>query len=175
MLEFLFERARYILKERRGYAYDEISAVFAAGADDLVDTVERIAAVQAIRRTKDFDPLAASFKRIRNILEKSAGTGDKAQEAVDPSILKEVGELQLFTVAQEIGREATRLKKEGKYRKALEKISALRPPVDFFFDKVLVMTEDEKVRRNRIALLGGLLKQFSTIADFSELGTEEKQ
>ena len=175
VLDFLFERARYILKERRGYAYDEISAVFAAGADDLVDAAERIAAVQAIRKTRDFDPLAASFKRIRNILEKSAGTGDKAQEAVDPAILKEAGELQLFTVAQQIGREATRLKKEGKYRKALEKISALRPPVDFFFDKVLVMAEDEKVRRNRIALLGGLLKEFSTIADFSELGAEHNK
>jgi len=173
VLDFLFERARYLLKERRGYAYDEINAVFAAGADDLVDTVERIAAVQAIRKTRDFDPLAASFKRIRNILEKSARTGDKAQEAVDPAILKEAGELQLFTVAQQIGREATRLKKERKYRKALEKISGLRPPVDFFFDKVLVMAEDEKVRRNRIALLGGLLKEFSTIADFSELGGEE--
>ncbi len=173
VLDFLLERARYILKERSGYAYDEINAAFAAGADDLGDTVERIAAVKAIRKTKDFDPLAASFKRIRNILEKSAGTGDKAQEAVDPAILKEVGELQLFTVAQQIGREATRLKKEKKYRKALEKISALRPAVDFFFDKVLVMAEDDKLRRNRIALLGGLLKEFSTIADFSELGAEE--
>ncbi|HXW62133.1 MAG TPA: glycine--tRNA ligase subunit beta [Candidatus Acidoferrales bacterium] len=170
---FLLERARYILKERRDYAYDEINAAFAAGADDLGDAVERIAALRAIRRSKDFGPLAASFKRIRNILEKSAGTGDKVQEAVDPSILKEVGELQLFTVAQQIGREATLLKKEGKYRRALEKISSLRPAVDFFFDKVLVMSEDQRVRRNRIALLRGLLKEFSTIADFSELGAEE--
>jgi glycyl-tRNA synthetase beta chain len=172
-LDFLLERARYILKERRGYAYDEISAAFAAGADDLGDAAERAAAVKAIRKTKDFGPLAASFKRIRNILEKSAGTGDKVQEAVDPRILKEVGELQLFTVAQQIGAEATRLKRERKYRKALEKISELRPAVDFFFDRVLVMAEDEKLRRNRIALLGGLLKEFSTIADFSELGAEE--
>jgi len=64
-------------------------------------------------------------------------------------------------------------KKERKYRKALEKISELRPAVDLFFDRVLVMAEDQKVRRNRITLLGGLLKEFSTIADFSELGAEE--
>jgi len=173
VLEFLLERARYILKERRGFAYDEINAAFAAGADDLGDAVERVTAVKAIRHTKDFAPLAASFKRIRNILEKSAAKGDKGQGAVKPELLREAAEMQLHTVAQRVGEEATRLKKEKKYRKALEKISDLRPAVDFFFDKVLVMAEDEDVRRNRIALLGGLLKEFSTIADFSELGAEE--
>jgi glycyl-tRNA synthetase beta chain len=173
VLDFLLERARYILRERRGYAYDEINAAFAAGADDLGDAVERVAAVKAIRDTKNFAPLAASFKRIRNILEKSAGKVDKGQGAVKQELLKDAAELQLHTVAQRIGEEATRLKKEKKYRKALEKISELRPSVDFFFDKVLVMVEDEEVRRNRIALLGTLLKEFSNIADFSELGSED--
>ena len=73
----------------------------------------------------------------------------------------------------ELARRRRGSKKEKKYRKALEKISELRPSVDFFFEKVLVMVEDEEVRRNRIALLGRLLKEFSTIADFSELGSEE--
>ena len=169
VLDFLLERARYILRERRGYAYDEINAAFAAGADDLGDAVERVAAVKAIRDTKNFAPLAASFKRIRNILEKSAGKGDKGQGAVKQELLRDAAELQLYTVAQRIGEEATRLKKEKKYRKALEKISELRPAVDFFFDKVLVMVEDEDVRRNRIALLGTLLKEFSNDRGF--LGT----
>jgi glycyl-tRNA synthetase beta chain len=175
VLEFLLERARYILRERRGFAYDEINAAFAAGADDLVDAVERIAAVKAIRNTKNFAPLAGSFKRIRNILEKSARKGDKAQGSVRPDLLREAAELQLYTAAQRIGDEASRRKKEKKYRVALEKISELRPAVDLFFDKVLVMSEDEEVRRNRIALLGTLLKEFSTIADFSELGAEESK
>ena len=173
VLDFLLERARYILRERRGFAYDEINAAFAAGADDLGDAVERVAAVKAIRDTKNFAPLAASFKRIRNILEKSAGKGDKGQGAVKQELLRDAAELQLYTVVQKIGDEATRLKKEKKYRKALEKISELRPAVDFFFDKVLVMVEDEDIRRNRIALLGTLLKEFSNVADFSELGSEE--
>ncbi len=175
VLEFLLERARYILKERRGFAYDEINAAFAAGSDDLVDAVERVAAVQAIRNTKNFAPLAASFKRIRNILEKSAGKGDKVQGGVNQELLKEPAELQLQMVAQRVGEQASRRKKERKYRAALEEISELRPAVDFFFDKVLVMAEDEDVRRNRIALLGSLLREFSTIADFSELGAEEVQ
>jgi glycyl-tRNA synthetase beta chain len=173
VLDFLLERARYNLRERRGFAYDEINAAFAAGADDLVDAVERVAAIKAIRNTKNFLPLAASFKRIRNILEKSAGASDKTQAGVKQDLLREAAELQLQTAAQRISEEAARRKKEGKYRQALEKISELRPAVDFFFDKVLVMHEDENIRRNRIALLGGLLKEFSTIADFSELGAEE--
>jgi glycyl-tRNA synthetase beta chain len=175
VLDFLLERARYILRERRGYAYDEINAAFAAGADDLVDAVERVSALKAIRTTRNFPPLAASFKRIRNILEKSAGSKDRMQGSVRQDLLKEAAELQLQTAAQRIGEEATRRKKERKYRQALEKISELRPAVDFFFDKVLVMHEDENIRRNRIALLGGLLKEFSTIADFSELGAEESK
>jgi glycyl-tRNA synthetase beta chain len=173
VLEFVLERARYILRERRGYAYDEINAAFAAGADDLGDAVERMAAVKAIRDTKNFAPLAASFKRVRNILEKSAGKGDKGQGAVNQELLQDAAELQLYTVAHKISEDATRLKKERKYRRALEKISELRPAVDVFFDKVLVMVEDESVRRNRIALLAMLLKEFSNIADFSLLGSEE--
>jgi glycyl-tRNA synthetase beta chain len=173
VLDFLLERARYILRERRGFAYDEINAAFAAGADDLGDAIDRVDALKAIRDTRNFAPLAASFKRIRNILEKSAGKGDRQQGSVKPELLKEAAELQLHSAAQRIGEEATKLKKEKKYRKALEKISELRPAVDFFFDKVLVMVDEEDVRRNRIALLAGLLKEFSTIADFSELGSEE--
>ena len=173
VLDFLIERAKFILRERRGFAYDEINAAFAAGADDLVDAAERVAAVKAIRDTKNFAPLAASFKRIRNILEKSAGSGDKGQGGVRQELLRDAAELQLYMVAQKIGEEATQRRKAKKYREALEKISGLRPAVDHFFDKVLVMVEDEEIRRNRIALLGNLLKEFSTIADFSELAGEE--
>jgi glycyl-tRNA synthetase beta chain len=174
-LDFLLERARFILRERRGFAYDEINAAFAAGADDLVDTVERVAALKAIRHTRNFAPLAGSFKRIRNILEKSAGAGDKGQLSVKPELLREPAERELYNAAQQIGEEATRKKKLKKYREALETISGLRPAVDQFFDKVLVMVEESETRKNRIALLGSLLREFSTIADFSELGVEDSK
>src|SRR6202008_3920325 len=173
VLDFLLERAKFILRERRGFAYDEINAAFAAGADDLVDAAERVEALKAIRNTKKFAPLAASYKPTRNILEKSALSGDKNQAAVKPELLRDPAEQQLNLVAHRIGEEATRRKNVKKYREALEKISELRPSVDFFFDKVLVMAEEADVRRNRLALLGSLLKEFSTIADFSELGGEE--
>jgi glycyl-tRNA synthetase beta chain len=173
VLDFIYDRAKFILREKRGFAYDEINAVFASGADDLVDAVERVAAVKAIRHTRNFPPLAASFKRIRNILEKSAGGEGKAFVGVKQDLLKDDFERQLYTAAQRIGDEASRRRREKKYKAALEKISELRPAVDVFFEKVHVMAEDLEVRKNRLALLGNLLKEFSTIADFSELAAEE--
>ncbi len=175
VLEFLLERARFILRERRGFAYDEINAAFAAGADDLVDAVERVAALQAIRNTKNFPPLAAAFKRIRNILEKSVAKKDRGQLSVKAELLREPAERELYAAAQKIREESTRKKRERKYRAALETISELRPAVDQFFDKVLVMVEEDDLRKNRIALLGTLLREFSTIADFAELGGEDSK
>jgi glycyl-tRNA synthetase beta chain len=172
-LEFLLERARFYFREKSSYSYDEINAVFAAGADDLCDAADRIAAVKAIRYSKDFAPLAASFKRIRNILEKSAGKDDKGQVAVRAELLSEKPEVDLHATAQKIREEVAARKKGRNYKSALEDISRLRPAVDKFFDGVLVMVEDREVRKNRIALLASLLKEFSTIADFSELGADE--
>jgi glycyl-tRNA synthetase beta chain len=170
--DFILERAKFILREKHGFAYDEINAVFASGADDLVDAAARVAAVKAIRHTRNFAPLAASFKRIRNLLEKSAG-GGFGVGGVKRDLLKEVPEQQLHHLAQRIGEEAGRRRREKKYKAALEKISELRPAVDLFFEKVHVMAEDQDVRRNRVALLGGLLREFSQIADFSELSGED--
>jgi glycyl-tRNA synthetase beta chain len=173
VLAFLLERAKFLLREKGGFAYDEINAAFAAGADDLVDAADRVAAVKAIRNMKNFVPLAASFKRIKNILEKSAGGSDRAHVAVSTELLWEPAEMALHAAAQRIGEVARTKKKNKKYREALEAVSELRPAIDEFFDKVLVMVEDKNVRANRIALLANLLKEFSTVADFSELGGEE--
>ena len=175
VLNFLLERAKFLLREKGGFAYDEINAAFAAGADDLVDAADRVAAVKAIRNMKNFVPLAASFKRIRNILEKSAGGSDRDHATVSAELLWEPAEKELHSAAQRIGEVARAKKKNRKYREALEAVSELRPAIDAFFDKVLVMVEDKNVRANRIALLGNLLKEFSTVADFSELGGEDSR
>jgi glycyl-tRNA synthetase beta chain len=175
VLNFLLERAKFLLREKGGFAYDEINAAFAAGADDLVDAADRVAAVKAIRNMKNFVPLAASFKRIRNILEKSAGGSDREHATVSTELLWEPAEKDLHAAAQRIGELARAKKKNRKYREALEAVSELRPAIDAFFDKVLVMVEDKNVRANRIALLGNLLKEFSTVADFSELGGDESR
>lgn len=169
VLDFLLERARYVFQQRHGYAYDEVNAVLAAGGDDLVDVARRLEALKAIRGTKNFAALAASFKRIRKILEKAGPPAGWRQRDVAPELFSEKAERRLHEAARHVAREAGAHKRAGRYRDALQVIAGLRPQVDEFFDDVLVMADDEAVRRNRLTLLAELLTEFSTIADFSEM------
>ena len=172
--EFLLDRVRFAFKERWNFAYDEIAAVLAAGADDLVDARQRVEAVRAIRKTKDFEPLAVSFKRIRKILEKAGSPGGWKLPAVKPEIFREAAERDLYESAASVAKHAEEEKRARRYRQALERIAGLRPKVDRFFDGVMVMAEDAEVRKNRLTLLSELLTQFSTIADFSEIAPSER-
>ncbi len=175
VLEFLVDRARFVLKERGSLAYDEINAALAAGADDLVDAVRRMEAIRAIRKTKNFEPLAVSFKRIRKILEKAGPEAKWKLSSVRSDLFKEEAERELHARAASATKEVEQQKRAGRYREALQGIAALRPAVDRFFDEVMVMAEDEQIRKNRLTLLSGLLSEFSTIADFSEIVTVEQE
>ncbi len=172
--EFILERARFVLKERNGFVYDEINAAFAAGSDDLVDGVKRIEAIKAIRKTKNIEPLAVSFKRIRKILEKAGPESGWRLPAVRADLLAEQAERELHSEAVNVARATEKTKRDGRYREALQGIAGLRPAIDRFFDEVMVNAEDAEVRKNRLTLLAGLLSEFSTIADFSELAPAEK-
>jgi glycyl-tRNA synthetase beta chain len=174
VLEFLLDRARFVLKERDGLAYDEINAALAAGADDLVDGIHRMEAIRAIRKTKNFEPLAVSFKRIRKILEKAGPAAGWKLSAVRSDLFTEEAERELHSRAASAMKEVEQQKRAGKYREALQGIAALRPAVDRFFDEVMVNADDEQIRKNRLTLLSGLLSEFSTIADFSEIVTAEQ-
>jgi len=174
VLEFILDRARFYLKERGSLAYDEINAALAAGSDDLVDAVRRIEAIKAIRKTKNFEPLAVSFKRIRKILEKAGPEAAWKLPTVRSELFAEDAERQLHARASDVGKAAEQNKRQGRYREALQNIAELRPEVDRFFDDVMVMAEDEQIRKNRLTLLSGLLSEFSTIADFSEIVTTDK-
>jgi glycyl-tRNA synthetase beta chain len=169
--DFVLDRARFVLKERRGLAYDELNAAFAAGADDLLDAARRVAAIHRIRKTKNFEPLAVSFKRIRKILEKAGPRASWKLPAVNPDSFAEEAERRLHSEARQAARAAEQEKRKGNYREALQAIAGLRPAVDRFFEEVLVMAENEQTRKNRLTLLAGLLSEFSTIADFSEIVT----
>ena len=174
VLDFVCERAKYLFREKYGFAYDEVNAAMAANADDLVDVRCRIVALRAIRHSKNFEPLAVAFRRIRKIVEKS-GSDSGRPVAVNPELLRVEAEQLLYREAQELAERAGKHKRAGRYKEALEAISGLRPTVDRFFDDVLVMDKDETVRRNRLALLASLLREFSTIADFAEMAAEENK
>ncbi|MGI8990474.1 MAG: glycine--tRNA ligase subunit beta [Bryobacteraceae bacterium] len=163
--EFLLDRARHYFKDARGFRYDEVNAVLASGWDDLIGVEERLLAIQSVRNTENFEPLAASFKRIQNILKQAQFVGDGAP--LDPALLEPGAEADLYSAFQQVRAEAATLE----YRAALETIATLRPKVDLFFDKVLVNAPDPKIRQNRLAFLHAMLAEFSTIANFSEIVT----
>jgi glycyl-tRNA synthetase beta chain len=174
VLEFILDRAKFVFREKEGFGYDEVSAVFRAGADDLLDARKRLVALKAIRKSKNFEPLAVSFKRIRKILEKANVTFEEARH-VNPELFENKAERHLYSTAREAGSKVQSLKREGKYQEALEVIAGLRSAVDEFFDGVMVMAENEAVRANRLTLLAELLREFTTVADFSEIGGEERR
>ncbi|HUC52636.1 MAG TPA: glycine--tRNA ligase subunit beta [Candidatus Cybelea sp.] len=174
ILEFILDRAKFVFREREGFGYDEVSAVFRAGADDLVDAGKRLVALQAIRKSKNFEPLAVSFKRIRKILEK-ANIAPKDARHVNPELFDSGAERQLYSAVRGSAGKVQTLKRAGKYQEALELIAGLRKVVDQFFDGVMVMAEAEAVRGNRLALLAEVLREFTTVADFSEIGGEERR
>ena len=172
VLEFILDRARFVLREKHGYAYDEVNAVFRAGSEDLVDVEKRLRALKAVRKTKNFEPLAVSFKRIRKILEK-ANLPVEAPQHVNVELFEKDAEKALYAAVRKAAGKVGEDKRAGKYHEALDEIAGLRKVVDQFFVEVMVMAEEEAVRKNRLALLAELLREFTTIADFSELGGEE--
>ena len=129
--------------------------------------------MKAIRKSKNFEPLAVSFKRIRKILEKAnlpPGEGRR----VNPDLFENAAERDLYAAVRAAASKVQALKRAGKYQEALEVIAGLRKAVDQFFEGVMVMAENEAVRNNRLTLLAELLREFTTVADFSELGGEER-
>ncbi|HEU5055654.1 MAG TPA: glycine--tRNA ligase subunit beta, partial [Kofleriaceae bacterium] len=163
VLEFMKTRLRGLLVDQQ-LAPDCVDAALAAGYDVAVDARARAQALSGLRARADFEPLGAAFKRVANILK-----GQAIDRAPDPAAFVEGEEKALWQSFGEIeGRVATRLK-DGDYAGALQVLAELKGPVDRFFDKVLVMDKDERVKANRLALLGRINATFTRIADFRQL------
>jgi glycyl-tRNA synthetase beta chain len=158
LIAFFEDRIKFYFRDHRGFAYDEVNAAMAAGWSNLPDLEARLIRIQNLRSSPDFEPLAASFKRIRNILEQAGSAATSAP--VDPSLLEPGPETDLYAEYQRIAGQPLE-----------NAISKLRLKVDLFFDKVLVNAPDPRVRQNRLTLLNTLLREFSSIADFSEIVT----
>ena len=172
---FLRERLEFYLRDALAFNYDVVNAVLAADADGVVDAVARARAVKGVLHIPEFQAIAAACKRMRNILKqaKEAGIEPAAKFEYLPGSADEEKSLAAYVEDYAPRVEAHRQKKE--YQDALSLLSTAKEPVDVFFDKVMVMVEDARIRANRLALLQTLLKEFSTIADFSEIVTEGKE
>jgi glycyl-tRNA synthetase beta chain len=172
---FFRERLEFYLRDFRGFAYDVVNAVLAADADDIVDALARADAVAKVRPSEDFESISTSFKRMKNILRQASEAGREVSSLVNADLLQEQAEKQLAAQVPETAKKVEALRADREYEKALLEIAKLRPAIDHFFDKVMVMVDDPRVRANRLGLLQTLLKEFSTIADFSEIVTEGKE
>ena len=171
---FFRERMEFYLRDVCGYTYDVVKAVLAADANDVVDALARAEAVKQVMHMPEFQAIGAACKRMRNILrqaeEKGITPAQKAEALADSA----AEEKNLIAYLEQGGTEIEQLRSKKEYLDALRMLAAAREPIDRFFDKVMVMVEDARVRANRLALLRTLLKEFSTIADFSEIVTEGK-
>jgi len=169
VLAFLRERLHFYLKDVRGFAYDVVNAVLAADADDVRDAIARAEALTAARASADFQAVSAAFKRINNILRQAAEKGFAVGSPQGATLAPEAA--KLHDAANTLAPEVARLRQERAYGEALAKIATLRPVVDGFFDKVMVLDPDAGVRGAHLGLIDGVLKGFSGIADFSEIVT----
>jgi glycyl-tRNA synthetase beta chain len=171
---FFRERLEFYLRDTLGLAYDVVNATLAADADDIVDAVARAQAVAKVRPSPDFESISISFKRMKNILRQAAEGKKKVADSVNAAGLKEEQEKKLAAAVPHVAVAVNRLRADKQYEPALIEISKLRPAIDAFFDKVMVMVDDEALRANRLGLLQTLVREFSSIADFSEIVTEGK-
>ena len=174
--DFFRERLEFYLKEVKKHPYDEVNAVLAAGSDRISDAITRAEALGKVRKehAADFDSISIAFKRIKNILKQAHEAGKWSGTPLDPNLIAEPSEKQLYELADDIAPNVARLRKERDYQGALREIARLRPALDAFFEKVMVMVEDDALRNNRLAMLHGISLDFTTIADFSEIVTEKK-
>jgi glycyl-tRNA synthetase beta chain len=172
--DFVYERREFYLRDVAGYAYDVVKAVLAADPPDIVDAQARAEAVTKVRSTPDFEPISIAFKRMKNILRQANAEGKMIHGgAVRPESMEDA-EKQLLERSREAANLVRQYRAEKKYDQALLEISKLRPAVDLFFDKVMVMADDPSLRGMRLQLLERLVNEFSTIADFSEIVAEQK-
>jgi glycyl-tRNA synthetase beta chain len=160
---FFLDRLQYVL-EARGFEPDEVTAVLTTPAvnalDDVHDALLRVRALHGARADarEDFEHLAVAFKRAKNILEQ------EPPASIEPRLFESDAERELHAAVGRLGA------RDGSYEDRLRALAGLRAPVDRFFDDVLVMAEDARVRANRLGLLHQAVSLFYRIADISKLG-----
>ncbi|MBT5547486.1 MAG: glycine--tRNA ligase subunit beta, partial [Desulfobacula sp.] len=160
---FLKNRMVNILTDK-GYSKEAVNSALWASFDNVPDVVLRVKALDSLSKEPDFEPLSITFKRVDNILKKAK---DSKGVALDESLFEDLSEKGLFTAVNEVSLLVEDLIGKGDYDSALSHIAGLRPAVDTFFDDVMVMAKDTKLRQNRIALLSSVSALFKNIADFS--------
>jgi len=164
---FFTERMRSYFHER-GYSANEVEAVLSLNPVAIALIPKQLEAVRAFSALPEAASLAAANKRIANILRQAESKGESFADA-DVSALKEPAEISLFQALQTASRSAKPLFDSGDFAGYLKAFASLKSPVDSFFDAVMVMTDDKKLRENRLALLTDMRKAMNRFSDISKL------
>lgn len=169
ILAFFSERFRNLMTES-GYERNVVESVISAGFDNPLDAYRRINALGKFAKRKDFEALATGFKRVFNIAK------TRPSSPLDKKLFKQKEEKDLhraFTKTQTAVlkklADSEKAARQSDYLKALESIKTLSAPIDRFFDAVMVMDKNKKIRDNRLALLNEIKDLFFMIADFSKI------
>lgn len=159
----VFFQRRFVADlQAKGYAPEIIEAAVRAEFDDPLDAMLRIKALSAMRVSPDFVPLGILFKRVMNILK-----GVSIQGEVDEKLLSEPAEIALYQKYMPVKTAVTPLMEQREYEQALRQLLTIKPEIDAFFDRVMVMVEDADIKNNRLSLLNGIAALFLRIADMS--------
>ena len=164
LADFIYDRLAGSLREQ-GYSAQEVDAVLALRPQRLAQVPQLLEAVRAFAALPEAPALAAANKRIGNILKK-AGPVDAH---VNPDLLQEQAEQDLFAALQRFVPEANAQFDAGDYTASLQTLAVLRAPVDAFFDDVMVNAEQLDLRLNRLGLLKSLHEAMNRVADLSRL------
>lgn len=166
VLEFFAARLTGILADQ-GVAADVSEAVIAAGQDDLTALKARALALNAMKQADEFKALAGGLKRVFNILRKEAKSLPNTE--VNPALLQNPAEKELYQQFISLREAAMKSFAGGQYLEFLQNLSALKQPIDSFFNDVMVMVDDEALRNNRLALLREIGALFGQMAQFNHL------
>jgi len=164
---FMLDRLRGMLRER-GFSPNEVEAVLAQNPDRVDDVVQRLEAVQAFAALPEAASLAAANKRITNILKKNEEAMPK-DASVDPALLQDEAEKALAAAVTRVKPDVDAAFAGGDFSGTLKTLAQLRDAVDAFFNDVMVMADDIKLRNNRLALLATLHGMMNRVADISKL------
>jgi glycyl-tRNA synthetase beta chain len=162
-----FIRGRYANERAAAFSANAVEAVVSTAFDSITDCDRRLAALAAAGRDESFAILAGSFKRVRNILKGNQADAD----AFDPALAAEEAEGALHRALAAAEDAAAPLLAAGDYQGAMRVFLGLKDPIDTFFDQVMVMAEDERVRANRLSLMARVARLFLRIGDFSKMSS----
>ena len=161
--QVLFSQRYKTILTGEEYPYDAIDAVLSANIDSLVDVRQKVVALSDLKKQPYFEPLAITFRRVVSILNEESD-GD-----IQTSLLSEPAEKKLYDEYRRVKEPVENHLSKKQFPQALEKIVEIKETVDEFFEHIMVMTKEDKLRKNRLRLLKHISLLFSNIADFSKI------